>query len=70
MSRSRTGREIVLEWLMMEIRVAKTADLQRMAEFLEFARDVRGGSAKQRKAARKAQARAWQKNVDEDVRWV
>jgi len=66
---SRTGRQIILEWLAMEIRVAKTADLQRMAEFLEFARDVRAGSAKQRKASRKTQARAWKKDLDQDVRW-
>ena len=31
---SRTGREMMLEWLYKEIRLAKTADLQRAAAFL------------------------------------
>ena len=48
MSRARTGRELVLEWLNREIRAAKTADLQRAAAFLQWARDVRKGCAKQR----------------------
>jgi len=69
MSRARTGRELVLEWLNREIRAAKTADLQRAAAFLQWARDVRKGCAKQRDGARVAQANAWRKRVDEDVRW-
>ena len=69
MSRARTGRELVLEWLNREIRQAKTADLQRAAAFLEWARDVRKGCAKQRGGARVAQANVWRKRVDEDVRW-
>jgi hypothetical protein len=69
MSRPKTGRELVLEWLNREIRLAKTADLHRMAAFLEFAREIRSGCAKQRKGARVAQANAWRKRVDEDVRW-
>lgn len=69
MSRSRTGREIVMAWLMQEIRQAKTADLHRAAAFLEWARDVRKGCTKQRSSARVAQSNAWRKELDEDVRW-
>ncbi len=69
MSRSRTGREIVMEWLMKEIRYAKTSDLHRAAAFLEWARDVRKGCTKQRSSARVAQSNAWRKEVDDDVRW-
>jgi len=69
MSRSRTGRELVMEWLQREIRMAKTADLQRAAAFLEWARAVRKGCSKQRGGARVAQSNAWRKRVDEDVRW-
>lgn len=69
MSRSRTGRELVMEWLMREIRQAKTADLHRAAAFLEWARNIRKGCTKQRSSARAAQSNAWRKGVDEDVRW-
>ena len=66
---SRTGREMMLEWSYKEIRVAKTADLQRAAAFLEWARGIRKGCSKQRGGARVAQANAWRKGVDRDVRW-
>jgi len=66
---SRTGRQIVLEWLTKEIRMARTADLQRAAAFLEWARGVRKGCSKQRGGARVAQSNAWRKRVDSDVRW-
>jgi len=66
---SRTGREIVLEWLYREIRQARTADLQRAAAFLEWARGIRKGCSKQRFGARVSQANAWRKQVDQDVRW-
>ena len=66
---SRTGRDIVLERLHAAMRRATTADLQRAAMFLEWAWDVRRGCTKQRKTARTAQAQAWQKKVDPDVRW-
>ena len=66
---SRTGREMMLEWLYKEIRLAKTADLQRAAAFLHWARGSRKGCSKQRGGARVAQANAWRKNVDGDVRW-
>jgi hypothetical protein len=69
MSRARTGREIVMAWLMEEVRQASTADLQRAADFLEWARKVRKGCSKQRAGARKAQSDAWKKHVDRDVRW-
>jgi hypothetical protein len=69
MSRSRTGRELVMEWLMREVRQAKTADLHRMAAFLEWARQIRGGSRQKRTGARLAQSNAWRKCVDQDLRW-
>lgn len=54
---------------MREIRAAKTADLHRAAAFLEWARGIRKGCTKQRSSARAAQSNAWQKGVDDDVRW-
>ena len=66
---SRTGREMMLERLYKEIRLAKTADVQRAAAFLEWARGIRKGCSKQRGGARVAQANAWRKGVDRDVRW-
>jgi hypothetical protein len=66
---SRTGRDIVLERLHAAMRRATTADLQRAAMFLEWAWGVRNGCSKQRKGARTAQANAWKKGVDQDVRW-
>jgi hypothetical protein len=66
---SRTGRQIVLEWLNKEIRMARTADLQRAAAFLEWARGIRKGCSKQRGGARVAQSNAWRRRVDSDVRW-
>lgn len=69
MSPARTGRQIVLDWLYAEIRQATTADLQRMAGFLAWAREIRKGCARNRGASRKAQLGAWRKKVDQDVRW-
>ncbi len=69
MSPARTGKELVMEWLQREIRLAKTADLHRMAAFLEWARQIRQGCAKQRGGARRAQSNAWRKKVDDDIRW-
>jgi hypothetical protein len=65
----RTGREIMVAWLQDEMRQASVADLQRAAEFLEFARMVRKGCAKQRSGARRAQSNAWRKFVDPAMRW-
>jgi hypothetical protein len=65
----RTGREIIMTWLQDEIRRASLADLQRAAAFLEFAREVRGGCAKQRSRARKAQSNAWRRYADDPIRW-
>jgi len=69
MSPARTGRQIVLDWLYEEIRQAKTADLQRMAGFLAWAREIRNGCDRNRRTSRKAQLGAWRKKVDPDVRW-
>lgn len=65
MSLTRTGREIVMERLMRVVRLSTTADLQRAAEFLEFAREVRGGCSKQRGMARRAQRRAREEEREE-----
>lgn len=59
----------MVRWLNDEIRLATTADLQRAAAFLEFARQVRRGADKQRGRARQAQADAWRKHVDMPARW-
>lgn len=58
-----------MERLQLAIRTATTADLQRAAQFLEFAYQVRKGCNKQRAGARAAQANAWRKKVDDDIRW-
>jgi hypothetical protein len=55
--------------LYKEIKAARTADLQRAAAFLQWAKEVRKGCSKQRGGARVAQANAWRRNVDGDVRW-
>ena len=64
-----TGRQLVVSWLHEEIKQATTADLQRAAQFLEWARDVRKGCAKQRGKARRSQAEGWLKYVDSSVTW-
>jgi hypothetical protein len=64
-----TGRELMVAWLRDEITKARTADLQRAAEFLEFARQVRGGCAKQRAKARKDAAQGWRRYLDTSVTW-
>ncbi len=66
---AKTGREITLERLYAAIRRAKTADLHRAADFLEWAFQVRKGCRVQRTGARRAQAEAWKRDVDTDVRW-
>jgi len=66
---ARTGRQIMVAWLQDEMRHATTADLQRAAEFLAFAKDVRKGCTKQRRASRKAQRSAWRKYLDPSVSW-
>jgi hypothetical protein len=55
--------------LMDAVRRAQTADLQRAAQFLERAREIRAGSTRQRTASRKAQAEAWVKKTDAPYRW-
>lgn len=65
----RTGRQIIMERLNQAIRTATTADLQRAAMFLERAREVRAGCTNQRAQARRAQATAWKKKVDDSVLW-
>ena len=65
----RTGREIMVDWLRQEMRLATVADLQRAAQFLEFAREVRKGCDKQRGKARRAQSQGWRKHIDPALRW-
>lgn len=59
----------MVAWLQDEIRHATTADLQRAAEFLAFAKEVRDGCSKQRRASRKAQQNTWRKYVDQSLLW-
>ena len=66
---ARTGRQIMVAWLQDEIRHATTADLQRAAEFLAFAKEVRDGCTKQRRTSRNAQRNSWRKYVDHSVSW-
>jgi len=58
-----------MQRLQQAMRTATTADLQRAAQFLEFAQQVRRGCSRQRAGARSAQANAWRKQVDDDIRW-
>ncbi|MFZ9095532.1 MAG: hypothetical protein ACO22O_12390 [bacterium] len=65
----KTGRQIILRYLQYEIGRATTADLQRAAEFLERARDVRAGCRQQRTKSRKNQQSGWRKHVDDSISW-
>tara|TARA_R100001594_G_C4024105_1_gene259779 strand:+ start:719 stop:931 length:213 start_codon:yes stop_codon:yes gene_type:complete len=67
--RPKTGREIVLESLYKEMRLATTGDLHRAISFLEAAREVRAGSKRQRMISRQNQKNAWKKKVDMPVAW-
>ena len=65
----RTGRQIIMRYLQYEIAHATTADLQRAAEFLEGAREIRRGCANQRAKARRDQQSGWRKHVDDSINW-
>ena len=67
--RSLTGREIAMQRLLEAVKFSTAGDIQRAAMFLERAREVRGGCRTQRGQARRAQAVAWEKKVDHDLRW-
>ena len=58
-----------MELLNKEIRLAKTADLHRAANFLEGAREVRAGSKRQRRLARENQRGAALRKVDRPITW-
>jgi hypothetical protein len=64
-----TGRQIMVRYLQAEMVQATTADLQRAADFLAWAREVRSGCARQRSSAKRAQREAWRKYVDPSVLW-
>jgi hypothetical protein len=64
-----TGRQIIMRYLQYEIARATTADLQRAAEFLEGAREIRRGCTKQRRESRESQAQGWRKHVDDSIAW-
>ena len=66
---AKTGRQIIMDYLRYEIARATTADLQRAAEFLEGARDIRSGCRKQRRESRESQAKGWRKHVDDSITW-
>jgi len=59
----------MVDWLRQEMQLATVADLQRAAQFLEFARAVRKGCDKQRAKARRVQSQGWKKHVDPTLRW-
>jgi hypothetical protein len=65
----KTGRQIILTYLNYEIARATTADLQRAANFLERAREVRRGCDQQRAKSRKNQQTGWRKHVDDSINW-
>lgn len=58
------GRREVVRWLQEEVIRATTADLQRAAEFLEFARDVRRGCKVERRAKRRRTFAPKQRNSE------
>ena len=59
----------MLAYLRDEMMRATTADLQRAAEFLERAREVRRGCRKQRAKSRKDQLSGWRRYVDDSITW-
>lgn len=68
-----TGRQIVMQRLGRAVARSTTADLQRAAQFLEWAAQVRRGCSQQRAASRQAQyrrnveqaeQRAWDRRFD------
>jgi hypothetical protein len=65
----KSGRQLILDRLYEEVRTATTADLQRAASFLEFARQVRRGCTKQRSNSRRSQRNSWRKGVDDSITW-
>jgi hypothetical protein len=65
----KTGRQVILKYLQYEITRATTADLQRAANFLERAREVRQGCRQQRTQSRKNQQSGWRKHVDDSINW-
>jgi len=65
----KSGRQLMLDRLYTAVRLAATADIERAAMFLEGARKIRAGSSRQRSSARSAQAKAWEKKVDNSVTW-
>ena len=66
---ARTGREIAVQRLLEAVKLSTAGDITRAAIFLERAREIRGGCRTQRNHARRAQATAWEKKVDTDLRW-
>ena len=68
-SHQKTGREITLEYLYEEIRLATAGDLLRAAKFLQGAREIRAGCKTQRKQSRSDQKNAWKKKVDSPMTW-
>ena len=65
----KTGRQIIMSYLNYEIARATTADLQRAANFLERAREVRSGCRQQRTESRQKQKSGWRKHVDDSINW-
>tara|TARA_R100000458_G_C8045014_1_gene94690 strand:- start:40 stop:249 length:210 start_codon:yes stop_codon:yes gene_type:complete len=69
MPTEKSARLIVMERLNKEIIKAQTSDLQRAADFLEGAREVRAGSKKQRRLSREAHRESYLRKVDRPISW-
>ena len=69
LNKPKSGREIMLAWLMDEVRQAKVADIQRAAMLLAGAREIRKGSRTKRTKSRKEQMQGWRKYADDSMLW-
>lgn len=65
----KTGREIILENLEKEVKIAFTGDLHRAVDFLRGAREIRQGCKQKRRQSRINQKNAWKKRVDDSIVW-
>ena len=69
MAVEKSPRQIIVERLNGEICLATTGDLQRAAQFLEGAREIRRGKTGHRKASRQAMKESARRKVDRPMSW-
>ena len=69
MAVEKSPRQIIVERLNGEICLATTGDLQRAAQFLEGAREIRRGKTGHRKASRQAMKESARRKVDRPISW-